>query len=108
MKLEIDFPESIAADIVREARKRGMEPEHWVLSFVMEKMLEAQQPRRSRTEFDAAVAYVLEKNAPAMEALGRSEREDAAMAPEELALKYPNRRWLRLHVAYNPRYPMVY
>ena len=28
MKLEIDFPESIAVDIMRKAREKGMEPEH--------------------------------------------------------------------------------
>ncbi len=91
MKLEIDFPESIAVDIVRKAREKGMEPEHWVLSFVMQKLLEAERNPRT-AEFDALAAYVLEKNAPLMEALARSEREDAAMAPEELAIKYPNRR----------------
>lgn len=91
MKLEIDFPESVARDIVQKARERGMEPEHWVLSFVMQKMLEAQRSPRD-PEFDALVKYVLEKNAPVMEALARSEREDAAMSPEELALKYPKRR----------------
>ena len=76
---------------MRKAREKGMEPEHWILSFVMQKMLEAERKPRD-AKFDAAAKYVLEKNAVAMEALARSEREDAAMAPEELALKYPNRR----------------
>lgn len=91
MKLKIDFPESVATDIRRKAREKGMEPQHWVLSFVMQKMLECEHKPRD-AEFDELAAYVLEKNAPLMEALARSEHEDAAMAPEELAVKYPNRR----------------
>ena len=91
MKLEIDFPESVAREIRQKARDRKMEPEHWVLSFVLQKMNEAEHSAND-VAFDRVAAYVLQKNAPLMEALARSEREDAAMSPEELALKYPNRR----------------
>ncbi len=91
MKLEIDFLESIATDIRREANARGMEPEHWVLQFVMEKT--AERDNRPRDEqFDELVAQLFKDRAPAFEALARSEREEAAMSPEELTLKYPNRR----------------
>ncbi|MBW3637209.1 MAG: hypothetical protein KY445_12225 [Armatimonadetes bacterium] len=90
MRLEIDFPESVARDVMQKAREKGMEPEHWVLHYVMRKIFEDEHCRRS-AGFDQLAYEILTKRAPLMEALARSEREDAAMAPEELAAKYPNR-----------------
>lgn len=54
-----------------------------------------QEPRATRAndaDFQAAFRRFFDDFAPAMAALARSEREDAAMAPEELALKTPHRR----------------
>lgn len=91
MRIEIDFPDSVAADIARKAREKGMEPQHWVLHYVMRKMSEDEHCRGSAS-FDQLVQDIVTKRAPLMEALARSEREEAAMSPEELALKYPQRR----------------
>lgn len=91
MRLEIDFPASVARDVAQKAREKGMEPEHWVLLYVMRKMFEDEHCRRS-PDFDRLAHDIFTKRAPLMEALTRSEHEDAAMSPEELALKYPNRR----------------
>jgi len=50
------------------------------------------ESRVNDARFQASMEKIFHERAAAFEALARSEREDAAMAPEELALKYPNRR----------------